>query len=88
MPHLDQADIVIRKHVADLSREARIRADQAENGARIREQIEREAPAHVTDEDAAEQRRFELEDEMRDKLSSEELYPEHFPESTHEQEEV
>jgi len=78
-PHLDSAELVTRATAAELARKARIEADRTENGARIREQVEREAPAHITDEDAAEQRRFELEDEMRDKLSPEELYPEHFP---------
>lgn len=83
-PHLDPADIVTRQHAAELSREARIAADRAENEARIREQVERDVPAHLTDEDLAEQRHADFEDWAREKLGPEEIYPE----STHEQEEV
>lgn len=77
-PHLDPADRVTRQYAAEQARQARIEADRSENAARIREQVERDAPAHVTDEDAAEQRRAEFEDWAREKLGPEELYPEHF----------
>lgn len=87
-PHLDKSERILRAHAAELSREAKIEADRAENDARIREQIERDVPAHLTDEDEAERRRADFEDWAREKLGPEELYPEHFPESTHEHEEV
>lgn len=77
-PHLDSAELVTRAVAAEESRKARIKADRAENEARIREQVERDAPSYVTDEDAAEQRRGELEDWGKENLSPEELYPEHF----------
>lgn len=83
-PHLDKAERVTRAHAADLSREAKIEADRAENAARIREQVERDAPAHLTDEDEAERRRAEFEDWAREKLGPEEIYPEHFPETVNE----
>lgn len=77
MPHLDATDIVARRYAAEQSRQARIDADRLENDARIREQVEREVPAHLTEDDAAELRRGELEDWAREKLSPEELYPEY-----------
>jgi hypothetical protein len=89
----------MRAVTAELSREAQIEADRMENDARIREQVERDVPAHVTADDVAEERRAEWEEWAeerraeweewaREKLGPEELYPEHFPESTHEHEEV
>lgn len=87
-PHLDRGERVTRAEAADLSRKAKIEADRIENDARIREQIERDVPAHVTAEDEADRRRAEWEEWAREKLGPEELYPEHFPESTHEHEEV
>lgn len=77
MPHLDATDIVARRYAAEQSRQARIDADRLENDARIREQVECEVPAHLTEDDAAELRRAELEDWAREKLSPEELYPEY-----------
>lgn len=77
MPHLNQHERIARAHAAELSRGARAKADREENDARIREQIERDAPPNVTD---AEVRRADFEDWARSKLSDDELYPEHFPE--------
>lgn len=79
-PHLDTAELVTRAVAAEESRKARAERDRLENGARIREQIERDAPSYVTDEDEAERRRGELEDWGKENLSPEELYPEHFDE--------
>jgi hypothetical protein len=79
MPHLDEHERIQRAHAAELSRGSRVARDRAENDARIREQIERDAPACVTDADLAEQRRTEFEEWAREKLSPEEIYPEHFP---------
>lgn len=79
MPHLDEHERIERAHVAALSRGSRVQRDRLENDARIREQIERDAPARVTAADLTEQRRAEFEDWAREKLGPEELYPEHFP---------
>lgn len=87
-PHLDSAELVTRAMAAEESRKARIKRDRAENEARIREQVERDAPSYVTDEDEAERKRAELEEWGKENLSPEEMYPDHFPESTHEEEEV
>lgn len=38
-PHLDKGELVTRAVAAELSRKARIEADQAENSASIREQL-------------------------------------------------
>lgn len=80
MPHLDEHDRIMRLHAAELSRGSRIKRDRLENDARIREQIERDAPASITDAALVEQRRTEFEEWAREKLSDEELYLAHFPE--------
>lgn len=86
MPHLDEHERIARAHAAELSRGARAQADRAENDARIREQVERDAPAHITDADLAEQSRADFEDWARSKLSDDELHYDHFPEQTNETE--
>ena len=97
MPHLDLTDTVARKYVAEQSTAAR---DAAENEARIREQVEgapRRGCQRCGDPYAAINadgrcdlcNRDAQFDGDREKLSDEELYPEHFPEQTnHEQEDV
>lgn len=86
MPHLDQHARIERAHIAELSRGARAKADRAENDARIRDRIERDAPAYVTDNDLAERDRADFETWARSKLSDEELHPDDFPKQINETE--
>ncbi len=74
-PHLDAGERVMRRVAAEESQAAR---DRVENAGRIREQIEPDPP-----DDNADWLEW-----AKSKLSPEEIYPEHFPESTNEQEEV
>jgi hypothetical protein len=77
MPHLDPVAAILRYHAGELSREAKIEQDRAENAARIREQVEPDPP-----DDAA------WDDWARSKLSDDELHPDYFPEQTNEMEDV
>lgn len=86
MPHLDRADRVTRSMAAELAER-----DRDENEARIREQLEgdpRRGCQSCGDPYAAINadgkcdlcERDAWVEAARDKLSPEELYPEHFPE--------
>lgn len=87
MPHLDEGARVTRILAAELSSAAR---DRAENGARIREQVEtdpRRGCQRCGDPFAAINldgkcdlcERDAMLDGVRDKLGPEELYPDDFP---------
>lgn len=86
-PHLDKGEIVTRALAAELSLSAR---DRAENEARIREQVEPDAPrrgcqrcgdpyAAINADGTCDlcEKDAKL-DGARDKLDAEELHPEHF----------
>jgi hypothetical protein len=87
-PHLDPGERIVREYVAEQSATAR---DRAENELRIREQVEgapRRGCERCGDPYAAinPDGRCDLcgqdakLDSAREKLSDEELYPDHFPE--------
>lgn len=100
MPHLDTADIATRAYAAEQARKARlVEQDRAENAARIREQVEPDPPpggcrscgdpyAKLDDDGECSicRRDNALLDFGRERMSPEELYPEHFPDDGEDEE--
>lgn len=77
-PHLDPGIAAERAYAAE---QAKIARDRETNERRIREKFQR-----VGVDPGAETTGIWL-DETRDKMSPEELYPDHFPEQTNDEEE-
>jgi hypothetical protein len=74
MPHLDEHECLVRDHAAELSREAR-QVPKGIHCKRCGSPFGKRDKENLCDDC----RRYDFEQWAREKLSPEEIYPEHFP---------